>query len=114
MMEHNHGHIITMLDATAIFGLGNFSAICAATSGLVGLMESISHELTLGGYDGIYTTSAVTHYLTTHSFQLSETCFQSPVPPLTLDYTAKKIMHAILVCFAFIFSRFILFLYYLD
>jgi NAD(P)-dependent dehydrogenase (short-subunit alcohol dehydrogenase family) len=97
MMTRNHGHIITMLGSTAIFGLGNFSAICTAKSGLVGLMESVDHELTLGGYDGIYTTSAVSHYLTTHLLQLSKTCFNPVVPPLTLDYAAKKIMHAILI-----------------
>ncbi|CAF1379086.1 unnamed protein product [Adineta steineri] len=97
MMRRNHGHIITMLGSTAVFGLGNFSAVCTAKSGLVGLMESIDHELTLGGYDGIYTTAAVSHYLTTHLFQLSKTCFNPVIPPLTLDYAAKKIMHAILI-----------------
>ncbi|CAF1342381.1 unnamed protein product [Adineta ricciae] len=97
MMRRNHGHIVTMLGATAVFGLGNFSAVCTAKSGLVGLMESVDHELTLGGYDGIYTTAAVSHYLTTHLFQLSKTCFSPVVPPLTLDYAAKKIMHAILI-----------------
>ena len=51
-----------------------------------------------GGYDGIYITSAVSHYLTTHLFQLARTHFNPIVPPLTLDYAAKKIMHAILVC----------------
>jgi short-subunit dehydrogenase len=101
MMKRNHGHIITMLGSTAMFGLGNFSAICTAKFGLVGLMESVDHELTLGGYDGIYTTSAVSHYLTTHLLQLSKTCFNPVVPPLTLDYAAKKIMHAILVCFIY-------------
>ena len=48
MMRHNHGHIITVLGPTAIFGLGNFSDICTAKFGLGGLMESIDHELTLG------------------------------------------------------------------
>ncbi len=48
MMRHNHGHIITMLGSTAVCGLGNFSDICTAKFGLVGLMESIDHELTLG------------------------------------------------------------------
>lgn len=104
-----------MLGSTAVFGLGNFSDICTAKFGLVGLMESIDHELTLGrehrvsnnrrstvdevlgGFDGIYTTSAVSHYLTTHLFQLAKTRFSPVVPPLTLDYAAKKIMHAILV-----------------
>ncbi len=114
MMKHNHGHIITMLGSTAIFGLGNFSAICTAKSGLVGLMESVDHELTLGGYDGIYTTAAVSHYLTIHLLQLSKTCFNPVVPPLTLDYAAKKIMHAILVCFCFIVYKLILFFFYLD
>jgi len=48
MMKHNHGHIITMLGSTAVCGLGNFSDICTAKFGLVGLMESVDHELTLG------------------------------------------------------------------
>lgn len=48
MMKRNHGHIITMLGTTAVFGLGNFSDICTAKFGLVGLMESVDHELTLG------------------------------------------------------------------
>ena len=114
MMKRNHGHIITMLGSTAVCGLGNFSDISTAKFGLVGLMESIDHELSLGkslsplckssaschvgGYDGIYTTSAVSHYLTTHLYQLAKTRFNPVVPPLTIDYAAKKIMHAILVC----------------
>ena len=87
-----------MLGSTAVCGLGNFSDICTAKFGLVGLMESVDHELTLGGYDGIYTTSAVSHYLSTHLYQLAKTRFNPIVPPLTLDYASKKIMHAILVC----------------
>ena len=49
------------------------------------------------GHDGIYTTAAVSHYLPTHLFQLAKTHFSPIVPPLTIDYAAKKIMHAILV-----------------
>ncbi|CAF0812485.1 unnamed protein product [Rotaria sp. Silwood1] len=97
MMTHNHGHIVTMLGTTAVFGLGNFSDICTSKFGLVGLMESLDHELTLGGYDGIYTTSAVSHYLSTNLYQLAKTRFNPLVPPLTIDYAAKKIMHAILI-----------------
>jgi hypothetical protein len=37
-----------MLGSTAVCGLGNFSDICTAKFGLVGLMESVDHELTLG------------------------------------------------------------------
>ena len=48
MMKHNHGHIITMLGPTAIFGMGNLSDISTAKFGLVGLMNSIDHELALG------------------------------------------------------------------
>ena len=50
------------------------------------------------GYDGIYTTSVVSHYLMTHLYQLAKTHFNPVVSPLTVDYAAKKIMHAILVC----------------
>ena len=51
MIKRNHGHIVTMLGSTAVFGLGNFSDICTAKFGLVGFMESIDHELTLGKID---------------------------------------------------------------
>jgi len=97
MMKHNHGHIVTMLGSTAICGMGNFSDICTAKFGLVGLMESVNHELTLGGYDGIYTTAVVSHYLSTHLYALAKTHFNPIVPPLTLEYATKKIMHAILI-----------------
>ena len=72
-------------------------------------MESVDHELALGkiishfiwlkikrilvnigGYDGIYTTAVVSHYLSTHLYQLAKTRFTPVVPPLTLDYAAKK------------------------
>jgi hypothetical protein len=66
----------------------------------------------IGGYDGIYTTAAVSHYLSTHLYQLAKTRFNPIVPPLTLDYATKKIMHGILVCtfvFELISSIYILF-----
>jgi hypothetical protein len=101
MMKRNHGHIITMLGSTPIFDLGNFSALCTAKSGLVGLMESVDHESTLGGYDDIYITAAVSHYLATHLLQLSKTFFNPVVPPLTLDHA----------CY---FGLFFINLFYLD
>jgi len=97
MMKRNHGHIVTMLGSTAVFGLANFSDICTAKSGLVGFMESIDHELTLEGHDGIYTTAAVSHYVSTGLYQQAKTHFNPIIPPLTIDYAAKKIMHAILI-----------------
>lgn len=33
----------------------------------------------------------------THLYKLAKTRFNPVVPPLTLDYAAKKIMHSILV-----------------
>ncbi|CAF1559114.1 unnamed protein product [Rotaria magnacalcarata] len=97
MKKRNHGHIVTMLGTTAVFGMGNFADICTSKFGLVGLMESVDHELTLGGFDGIYTTAAVSHYVKTGLYQLAKTCFNPLVPPLTIDYAAKKIMHGILI-----------------
>jgi hypothetical protein len=48
---------------------------------------------------------AVTHYIATGLFQLAKTRFNPVVPPLTLDYAAKKIVHAILVCILSFFNR---------
>lgn len=48
MMKHNHGHIVAMLGTTAVCGLGNFADISSSKFGLVGLMESLDHELALG------------------------------------------------------------------
>jgi hypothetical protein len=69
----------------------------------------------IGGYDGIYTTAAVSHYIATDLFQLAKTRFSPVVPPLTLDYAAKKIMHAILVCnIVFSIDFYYLFVYHVS
>ncbi len=70
--------------------------------------------INVGGYDGIYTTSAVSHYLSTHLYQMAKTHFNPIVPPLTLDYAAKKIMHGILVCVLLFLYLFYLYVFYLD
>ncbi|CAF1069446.1 unnamed protein product [Didymodactylos carnosus] len=97
MMKKNHGHIIQMLGTTALFGYGHFSDICTAKFGVTGLMESLDHELSLGRYDGIYTTVSCPHYISTQLFQQAKTRLNPLLPPLTLDYAAKKIVHGVLV-----------------
>ncbi len=36
--------------------------------------------------------------MSTHLYRMAKTRFNPIVPPLTIDYATKKIMHAILVC----------------
>jgi hypothetical protein len=80
MMKHNHGHIITMLGSTALVGCGNFSDICTAKFGLVGLMESLDHELTIGEC---------------HLVSVFSECAVCFVQAVMMAYTPRRLYHII-------------------
>lgn len=56
MLSRNHGHIVSVASSAGLFGFCHMSDNCTSKFALVGMMESLDHELTLAGYDGIYTT----------------------------------------------------------
>lgn len=58
MLSRNHGHIVTIVGSAGLFGFCHMSDNCTSKFALIGMMESLEHELTLAGYDGVITTLA--------------------------------------------------------
>ena len=56
MISRNHGHIVSVASSAGLFGFCHMSDNCTSKFAIVGMMESLDHELTLAGYDGITTT----------------------------------------------------------
>ena len=56
MLSRNHGHIVSVASSAGLFGFCHMSDNCTSKFALIGMMESLDHELTLAGYDGIVTT----------------------------------------------------------
>jgi all-trans-retinol dehydrogenase (NAD+) len=56
MLSRNHGHIVNIVSTAGLFGFAHQSDNCTSKFAIVGMMESLDHELTLAGYDGVITT----------------------------------------------------------
>ena len=56
MLSRNHGHIVCIASSAGLFGFCHMSDNCTSKFAMIGMMESLDHELTLAGYDGITTT----------------------------------------------------------
>lgn len=56
MLSRNHGHVVSIASSSGLFGFCHMSDNCTSKFALIGMMESLDHELTLAGYDGVITT----------------------------------------------------------
>ena len=56
MLRRNHGHIVSIAGSAGLFGFCHMSDNCTSKFAIIGMMESLDHELTLAGYDGVITT----------------------------------------------------------
>ena len=56
MLNRNHGHIVSVLSTASLFGLCHMSDYSTSKFAIIGMMESLDHELALAGYDGVVTT----------------------------------------------------------
>ncbi|CAF0710608.1 unnamed protein product [Brachionus calyciflorus] len=97
MLSRNHGHIVSVASSAGLFGFCHMSDNCTSKFALVGLMESLDHELTLAGYDGVVTTLVYPASINTTLYAKSRHLFNYLTKPLPAQYVAKRIMHAILV-----------------
>jgi all-trans-retinol dehydrogenase (NAD+) len=52
----NHGHIVSVAGSAGLFGFCHMSDNCTSKFAIIGMMESLDHELSLAGYDGVVTT----------------------------------------------------------
>jgi all-trans-retinol dehydrogenase (NAD+) len=67
MLSRNHGHIVSIAGSAGLLGFCHMSDNCTSKFAMIGMMESLDHELALAGYDGVITTliypSSINHSL---------------------------------------------------
>jgi len=97
MLSRNHGHIVSIVGSAGLFGFCHTSDYCSSKFALIGMLESLDHELHQAGYDGVITTLVYPTPINTQLHAKSRQMFNYFIKPLTTQYAAKKIMRAILI-----------------
>lgn len=97
MLSRNHGHVVSVASSAGLFGFCHMSDNCTSKFAMVGMMESLDHELQLAGYDGIYTTIIFPTSINTSLYAKSRHLFNYITKPKSAHYVAQKVMHAVLV-----------------
>lgn len=97
MLSRNHGHIVNVVSSSGLFGFAHMSDNCTSKFAMVGMMESLDHELTLAGYDGVITTLVYPASISTTLYEKSRHLFNYITKPLAAQFVSRKIMHAVLV-----------------
>jgi len=97
MLSRNHGHIVCVVSSAGQFGFCHMSDNCTSKFAMAGMMESLDHELTLAGYDGVITSLVYPASINTSLYAKSRHLFNYLTKPLPTQFVAKRIMKAILV-----------------
>lgn len=97
MLSRNHGHVVSVASSAGLFGFCHMSDNCTSKFAMVGMMEALDHELTLGGYDGVNTTIVFPTSINTSLYAKSRHLFNYITKPKSAHFVAQKIMQAILV-----------------
>ncbi|MGP1577241.1 MAG: SDR family oxidoreductase [Treponema sp.] len=95
MIEKGTGHIVTIASAAGLIGVKKLVDYSASKFAAVGFMESLRMELS-STYTGIKTTVVCPFFIDTGMFSGVQTRFPLLLPILKQDYTAKKIVQAII------------------
>ncbi|NWX84651.1 RDHE2 dehydrogenase, partial [Nothoprocta pentlandii] len=95
MIACNHGHLINMSSATALFGSYKTSDYSASKFAIVGMMESIDDELYRAGKDGIKTTIVCPSFVNTDLVRGIQSYNQLFLPVYEADYVASRIVDAV-------------------
>ncbi|NXA37156.1 RDHE2 dehydrogenase, partial [Eudromia elegans] len=95
MMACNHGHLVNMSSATALFGSYKTSDYSASKFAIVGMMESIDDELYRAGKDGIKTTIVCPSFVNTDLVRGVRSYNQFFLPVYEPDYVATRIVDAV-------------------
>lgn len=96
MLKKNHGHIISVANSSGLFGFCHMSDTSTSKFAMVGLMESLDHELNLAGYDGVITTHVYSASFKSELYSKSRRFFNYITEPMDPKFVAKRIMSAIL------------------
>lgn len=77
MLSRNHGHVVSIASSSGLFGFCHMSDNCTSKFALIGMMESLDHELTLAGYDGVITTLVYPSSINTRLYAKSRHLYDS-------------------------------------
>ena len=68
MLQHNHGHIVSIASIAGCTGLAGAVDYCSSKFAAVGLMEALRQELASQGKTGIHLTTVCPSLITTGMF----------------------------------------------
>ncbi|XP_014677260.1 PREDICTED: epidermal retinol dehydrogenase 2-like [Priapulus caudatus] len=96
MLEHNHGHVVTIASSAGLVGVNGLVDYCASKFGAVGFDQALRFELDATGKDGIHSTCICPYFINTGMFDGVNAKFPALCPILEAEYASDKIMEAIL------------------
>ncbi|KAL9970364.1 hypothetical protein ACROYT_G022723 [Oculina patagonica] len=97
MMQHNHGHIVSIDSICGYVGVAGLVDYCSSKFAAAGLMASLRQELASQGKTGIQLTTVCPSLITTGMFDGVKLRFPNLLgfSALTPEYAASKIVDAI-------------------
>lgn len=96
MIANNHGHLVSIASSAGLIGVNGLADYCASKFAAVGFAESIGLEMLAIGKTGVKTTIVCPYFINTGMFDGCQTKWPRLLPILDPNYTAKKIVDAIL------------------
>eukprot|EP00056_Hartaetosiga_gracilis_P014161 m.239882 g.239882 ORF g.239882 m.239882 type:complete len:312 (-) comp14157_c0_seq1:107-1042(-) len=91
MLEHNHGHIVTIASSAGLFGIAGLTDYCASKFAAVGFDEALRLEMRKLKKDGVYTTCVCPFLINTGMFDGTK----SEILPIL---NPKRVVNRIMKC----------------
>mmetsp|Transcript_24928 Transcript_24928/g.80546 ORF Transcript_24928/g.80546 Transcript_24928/m.80546 type:complete len:316 (-) Transcript_24928:195-1142(-) len=95
MMEHNHGHIVTIASSAGLCGTPGLADYCASKAAAFFFDESLRMEMRKTGKTGVKTTCVCPFFIRTGMFEGASSKWPRLLPLLEPEYAANKIISAL-------------------
>eukprot|EP00730_Choanoeca_flexa_P009613 TRINITY_DN12685_c5_g1_i2.p1 TRINITY_DN12685_c5_g1~~TRINITY_DN12685_c5_g1_i2.p1 ORF type:complete len:312 (+),score=82.84 TRINITY_DN12685_c5_g1_i2:70-1005(+) len=95
MLEHDHGHVVTVASSAGLFGVAGLVDYCASKFGAVGTDEALRFELRKLGKHGIHTTCVCPYFIDTGMFDGAKSKFPWLLDILGAKHVIDKIVYAV-------------------
>ena len=94
MVQHNHGHIITIASTAGLVGVDGLADYCTSKAAAIAFHEGIRTEVRRLKCDGIHMTLVNPYFIDTGMFTGAKTKAPILLPILQPDYVANKVVDA--------------------